>query len=365
MNFYSEYHTKERVLEKISALNNLVDPNRHYRFMEFCGGHTHAFFRYGFPSILPTNIEMIHGPGCPVCVLPAERISAIIDLLENHPDLILYSYGDLLRVPSENRDSLLKARARGLDIRMLYDPLEILDFCKAEPNKTHIFFAIGFETTTPNTALLLQKAKILNLQNILVYCNHVLTPPAALALLTDTRDPISLDGIVGPGHVCTVIGASSFDYIANDFKIPIAIAGFFPLDILEALENLISQTHDTTSNVVNTYSRSVKSTGNLWAQQAVIEVFTLRESFSWRGLGNIPKSALQISKDYEQFDLEKKFTLTYKNIPDHPKCLCPQILKGQKKPLDCTLFRKVCCPDNPMGACMVSSEGSCAAYYGA
>ena len=365
MKYYTEYHSKDRILQKLEQLKKLLEPTRHYRFMEFCGGHTHAFFRYAFPSILPSNLEMIHGPGCPVCVLPAERITAVIRLLEQQSsNLILYSYGDLMRVPGENRDSLLKARARGLNIRMLYDPLEMIEFCKKEPEKIHVFFAIGFETTTPPTALLLQKAKALGLANILVYCNHVLTPPAARALLSDVNEPLLLDGIIGPGHVCTVTGSHAFDEIACDFKIPVAIAGIFPSDLLSALENLIEQTHAKTHLAINTYGRSVNESGNLLAQQAVREVFSRRDHFIWRGLGEIPFSALKISDEYRQYDLENKFEITYQKVPDNPKCLCAKILKGQKKPLDCSLFGKICRPDNPMGACMVSGEGSCAAYYG-
>ena len=352
------------MLKKLQGLKNLLDPKRHYRFMEFCGGHTHAFFRYGFPTILPCNLEMIHGPGCPVCVLPAERIAAIIQLLLHNPNLVLYSYGDLMRVPGEKGEGLLQAKARGAAIRMIYDHLDLLEFCQSEPDKTHIFFAIGFETTAPTTALLLQKALTSQVSNLLVYCNHVLTPPAACALLNDEDGPPPLDGIIGPGHVCSVTGPDAFDCLARDFKIPVAVSGFFPLDLLMALENLVMQTHNKTATVVNTYKRSVKSSGNQLAQAAVKDVFSLRENFSWRGLGNIPKSALQISKKFEQFDLEKKFELPMIKIQDHPKCLCPQILKGQKKPLDCTLFGKVCRPENPIGACMVSGEGSCAAYFG-
>jgi len=363
MKFYSEYHGKDDVVKKLAMLKSLVEPTRQYRFMEFCGGHTHAFFRYGLHSLLPANIELIHGPGCPVCVLPAERISSIIHLMQNHPEIVLYSYGDLMRVPSENRDSLLKARARGLDIRMVYNPLEILDFCHKEPDKLHVFFAIGFETTTPPTALLMLKARENQLQNLLIYSNHVLTPPAASALLENQEEPLVLDGIIGPGHVCTITGPHSFDAVANDFKIPVAISGFFPIDLIRALENLILQTHARSYNVVNTYSRSVKSEGNILAQEAVAQTFTLRQAFAWRGLGEIQFSALRISEQFSQFDLEERFSLKHNKVEDHPKCLCPQILKGQKKPLDCTLFGKACRPDNPMGACMVSGEGSCAAYY--
>ncbi|MBI2522342.1 MAG: hydrogenase formation protein HypD [Bdellovibrio sp.] len=364
MKFDSEYHAKEPVMRKLAEIQEQLEPKRHYRFMEFCGGHTHAFFRYGLTSLLPRNIELIHGPGCPVCVLPAERITAILRLIEQEPHLILYSYGDLMRVPGENRDNLLKARGRGLAIRMLYDPLEILEHAKVETDKIHVFFAIGFETTTPASALLLQKARALKLSNILVYCNHVLTPPAASALLSDDRDPISLDGIIGPGHVCTIIGPHSFQRVASDFKIPVAISGFFPLDLLRGLENLVQQCHDKTYQVANTYPRSVRDHGNLAAQSAVEEVFSMRSHFSWRGLGEIPKSALMLSQEYAVYDLERHFPLSLSKVDDHPKCLCSKILKGQKRPWDCVLFAKVCRPDNPMGACMVSGEGSCAAYYG-
>ncbi|HAZ14211.1 MAG: hydrogenase formation protein HypD [Bdellovibrionales bacterium GWA2_49_15] len=363
MNDHSQYHAREPVMQKLSALRTLLE-DRPYRFMEFCGGHTHAFFRYGLASLLPRNVELIHGPGCPVCVLPAERITAIVHLLEQEANLILYSYGDLMRVPGENRDSLVKARARGLDIRMIYDPLEILKFAQAGPDKTHVFFAIGFETTTPPTALLLQKARALNLSNLLVYCNHVLPPPAAWALLSDAGQPLGLDGIIGPGHVCTITGPHSFQKVADDFKIPVAIAGFFPLDLLRGLENLICQSNRKTWLVANTYPRSVRPNGNLLAQAAVAEVFSMREHFSWRGLGEIPQSALTLSEAFAPFDLERRFALTLKKVADHPQCLCPQILRGQKKPSDCGLFGKVCNPDNPIGACMVSGEGSCAAYYG-
>lgn len=335
-----------------------------YRFMEFCGGHTHAIARYGLGELLPPQVRMIHGPGCPVCVLPIGRIDLAIRLAREH-EVILCTYGDTLRVPASGGLSLLKAKAAGGDIRMVYSVADALRIAREQPQRQVVFLAIGFETTTPPTALAIFEAARLGLANFSVLCNHVLTPPAITHMLSTPENAaqVPLDGFVGPGHVSTVIGSRAYEPFASTFRKPVVIAGFEPLDVLQAILMLIRQVNTGRAEVENEYCRAVTRDGNRKAQALMAGVFELRDSFEWRGLGEMPLSALRIRAGFAGFDAEKRFALDYVAVPDHPACECGAILCGLKRPEECKLFGKVCSPENPVGACMVSSEGACAAQF--
>ncbi len=346
------------------AIAAAVDPQRTYRFMEFCGGHTHAIARYGLPALLPPNLKLIHGPGCPVCVLPPGRIAQAMAIAEQ-PGVTLCTYGDVLRVPARKGESLLTARARGADIRMVGSALEALAFAEVHPHREVVFFAIGFETTTPPTAAAILTAAARRVRNFSVLCCHVLTPPAMRHILATGDEPtgVMLDGFVGPAHVSVVIGERPYTEFAHAHRKPVVIAGFEPLDLLQALLMLVRQVNEGRAEVENQYRRAVTFAGNRKAQQMIAEVFAVRPTFLWRGLGVLPDSALAIRSPYQQWDAERRFPVEPPAIPDHPACQCGAILRGQKEPRDCTLFATACTPEHPLGSCMVSSEGACAAYY--
>jgi hydrogenase expression/formation protein HypD len=348
-----------------AAIGREVDPARQYNLMEFCGGHTHAIARYGLPDLLPRNVRMIHGPGCPVCVLPVGRIDNAIEIA-SQPNVILCSFGDTLRVPASGQMSLLKAKARGLDIRMVYSSLDAVAIAQQHPDKQVVFFAIGFETTTPTTAVAVKKAEALGLGNFTVFCNHVLTPAALDAILATDNDggPATLvHGVVGPAHVSTVIGSAPYEAFTARYRKPLVIAGFEPLDVLQAVRMLVRQLNEGRAEVENEYTRTVTKAGNRKAQAMVEDMFELRASFEWRGLGEVPWSALQLRERYRRFDAEARFHVEKRSVADAKACECGTILRGLKEPKDCKIFGTVCTPDNPVGACMVSSEGACAAYY--
>jgi hydrogenase expression/formation protein HypD len=334
--------------------------------MEFCGGHTHAIARYGIGELLPANLRMIHGPGCPVCVLPIGRIDQAIGLALDR-GAIVCTYGDTMRVPASNGLSLLKAKARGGDIRMVYSAADALKIARAQPEREVVFFAIGFETTTPPTALVIRQAAAEGLKNFSVLCCHVLTPSAITHILesAEVREygTVPIDGFVGPAHVSIVIGSAPYDHFAEEYRKPVVIAGFEPLDVMQAILMLVRQVNEGRCEVENEFTRAVTPAGNVAAQKVVSEVFELRERFEWRGLGEVPYSALKIRPAYAAFDAERRFGLQYRGVPDHKQCECGAILRGVKRPTDCKLFGTVCTPDNPMGSCMVSSEGACAAHY--
>jgi hydrogenase expression/formation protein HypD len=334
--------------------------------MEFCGGHTHAISRYGLEDLLPSNVKMIHGPGCPVCVLPIGRIDAAI-ALALRPEITLCTYGDLMRVPGSKGMSLTKAKAQGADIRMVYSTLDAVRIAEAEPERQVVFFAIGFETTTPPTALAIKLAKKKDLRNFSIFCNHVLTPSAIEAILESKggkdEEPVRLDGFVGPAHVSTVIGAEPYMRFARDYGQPVVISGFEPLDVMQSVLMLVRQVNEGRAEVENQYIRAVKPGGNAKAQEEVAEVFELRPSFEWRGLGEVAWSALQLRPAYAEFDAETRFGVVTEKAEDNPACECGAILRGAKRPVDCKLFGTVCTPETPMGSCMVSSEGSCAAHW--
>ncbi|QDX81934.1 hydrogenase formation protein HypD [Denitratisoma sp. DHT3] len=366
MKYIDEFRDGELARGLAAAIAAEVEAGRTYRFMEFCGGHTHALSRYGVTDLLPDNVRMIHGPGCPVCVLPIGRIDMAIELALAR-DVILCSYGDTLRVPASGGLSLLKARARGGDVRMVYATTDALAIARAQPRRQVVFLAIGFETTTPPTALALRQARDEGLANFSVLCNHVLTPSAITHILQSPEvrryGSVPLDGFIGPAHVSMVIGSRPYEHFAEEYRKPVVIAGFEPLDVMQAILMLLRQVNQGRAEVENEFSRAVTREGNRKAQALVAEVFELRRGFDWRGLGEVPYSALRLRREYAEFDAERRFGLAYRPVPDHKACECGAILRGVRTPRDCKLFGTVCTPENPVGSCMVSSEGACAAHY--
>jgi len=368
MKYVDEFRDAELAQKLAEKIKTAADSDRTYRLMEFCGGHTHAIFRYGIPNLLPDNVELIHGPGCPVCVLPIARLDMAM-MLAKTPDVILCTFGDMLRVPGTGRTSLLNIRAQGHDVRMLYSPMDAIKLAQENPEKQVVFFAIGFETTTPPTAVLLEQANKLQLNNLSVFCNHVLTPSAMHAILAS--DDVKIDGFLGPAHVSTLIGSQPYEIFPQQYNKPVVIAGFEPLDVLQAILMLINQLNENRAEVENEFTRAVTPHGNEKAMALCDQVFTTRDSFEWRGLGFVPHSALEIRPEYAQWDAGVKFSewlqeqLQKQEKPpaDNKACECPSVLRGVKKPHECKLFGNPCTPDNPLGSCMVSSEGACAAYY--
>ncbi|MEH6473900.1 MAG: hydrogenase formation protein HypD [Halopseudomonas sp.] len=366
MKYVDEFRDGKLARDIAAQIRREVDPKRTYSLMEFCGGHTHAIFRYGIPDLLPDNVKMIHGPGCPVCVLPINRLDAAIELASQH-GVILCSYGDMMRVPGSRKTSLLKAKSQGADVRMVYSCSDAIKLAQQHPDRQVVFFAIGFETTTPPTALVIKQAQKLGLKNFSVFCNHVLTPAAISNILEspEVRElgVLPLDGFIGPAHVSTVIGAQPYRYFAEEYQKPVVIAGFEPLDVLQAILMLVRQLNEGRAEVENEFSRAVTEHGNQKAKAIVAEIFEMRRSFEWRGLGLVPYSALKIKAAYAEFDAEQRFTLTQRSTQENKACECGAILRGVKTPRDCKLFGKQCTPENPLGSCMVSSEGACAAHY--
>ncbi|MHB1099120.1 MAG: hydrogenase formation protein HypD [Burkholderiales bacterium] len=360
MKYVDEYRDGELARRLSGKIAKEVHAGRQYRFMEFCGGHTHAIFRYGIADLLPPEVQLIHGPGCPVCVLPMGRIDSAIELAKN-PRVILATYADMMRVPGSHFTSLIGARAEGADVRMIYSATDALNIARENPGREVVFFAIGFETTTPPTALAVRQAKCDGLANFSVFFNHVLTPPALKGILD--APGTMLDGVIGPSHVSAVIGTGPYEFVAKDYKRPVVIAGFEPLDVMQAVLMLVRQVNSASAAIENEYARAVDLNGNLKAQALMEEVFELRESFEWRGLGWMPRSARKIRPDYAEFDAEARFGMSHHAVPDHKACECGDILRGAKSPKDCKVFGTACTPDNPIGSCMVSSEGACAAYF--
>jgi hydrogenase expression/formation protein HypD len=357
--YVDEFRRPELIARTAEEVRRLAEPGRHYRFMEVCGGHTHAIYRFGLKELLPPNIELVHGPGCPVCVLPMGRIDDGLSMAAR-PEVIFTAFGDMMRVPGA-KGSPLEHKARGLDIRIVYSPSDVLKIAQANPEKHVMFFAIGFETTAPSTALTLMKARALGIRNVSVFCNHVTILPAIRAIL-DSPD-MRIDAFIGPGHVSTVIGCRPFEWIAKREGKPIVVAGFEPLDILQAVVMLLRQIRRGEAIVENQYKRVVPWEGNRAALRAMAEVFELRPYFEWRGLGFISQSALRIRDGYADWDAEKRFSLPGVRVTDPKAAQCGEVLKGVLKPAQCKLFGKECTPEHPIGALMVSSEGSCAAYF--
>lgn len=366
MKYVDEFRDAALARQLAGRLRDTVDPARTYQFMEFCGGHTHALARHGVVDLLPPNIRMIHGPGCPVCVLPVGRIDMAIRLALEQ-GVVLCTYGDVMRVPASDGLSLLRARARGADVRMVLSPADALQIARELPRREVVFLAIGFETTTPPTALVLRQAASEAIGNFSVLCCHVLTPSAITHVLQSPEvaqyGSVPLDGFVGPAHVSIVIGSAPYEPFARAWRKPVVISGFEPLDIMQSVLMLVRQVNEGRAEVENQFTRAVSRHGNRAAQAVMEAVFELRDSFEWRGLGEVPHSALRIRPAFAAFDAELRHGLQYRQVPDHRQCECGAILRGVRQPTDCKLFGTVCTPETPMGSCMVSSEGSCAAHY--
>jgi hydrogenase expression/formation protein HypD len=358
MRFVDEFRGSAEAAEASRAIAACAGTRR-VQIMEVCGGHTHAIYKHGVEDWLPANLSLVHGPGCPVCVIPMGRVDDAIFLAEQ-PGVILATFGDMLRVPG-GRGSFLDAKARGADIRVVYSPLDALELARREPARTVVFLALGFETTAPATALTLLRARAEGLRNFLVFCNHVTIMPALRSLL-DSPD-LRLDGFIAPGHVATVIGCRPFEVVTQNYRKPVVVAGFEPLDVLQAILLVLRQLRDGRAEVENQYKRVAPQDGNPRALRAIDETMELRESFEWRGLGAIEHSALRLRASWSAFDAERVFALPSASVADPKACQCGEVLKGVLRPWQCKVFGTACTPETPIGACMVSAEGACAAYY--
>jgi hydrogenase expression/formation protein HypD len=359
MKFVDEFRDPAVISKTAEEVRRLAGPSRHYRFMEVCGGHTHAIYRFGLKDLLPENIELVHGPGCPVCVLPMGRIDDGLSMAQDS-NTIFTAFGDMMRVPGRH-GSPLQHKARGMDIRIVYSPSDALKLAQKNPERHVMFFAIGFETTAPSTALTLMRAKAAGIRNFSVFCNHVTIIPAIRAIL-DSPD-MRIDAFIGPGHVSTVIGCRPYEWIARNEHKPIVVSGFEPLDILQSIVMILRQLNAGEAKVENQYKRVVPWEGNRAALKAMAETFDLRNYFEWRGMGFISQSALRLRDAYADWDAEHRFAVPGIRVTDPKAAQCGEVLKGVLKPVQCKLFGKECTPENPVGALMVSSEGSCAAYY--
>jgi hydrogenase expression/formation protein HypD len=365
MRFADEFRDPDKARTLVGEITRLAASvagarGRPLQVMEVCGGHTHTIFRYGLKSMLPEEtIEFVHGPGCPVCVLPMGRVDDCVSLARN-PAVIFTTFGDAMRVPG-SQGSLLHARAEGADIRMVYSPLDALQIARQNPTREVIFFALGFETTMPSTALTVLQARSEGIKNFSLFCNHITIIPTIKAIL-DSPD-LRIDGFLGPGHVSMVIGNRPYDFIAERYSRPIVVAGFEPLDLLQSLWMVLKQIAEGRCEVENQYTRIVPESGNVPALAAVNQVFELREFFEWRGLGSIDHSGVRMRREFAAFDAERKFTVPNLQIADPQACQCGDVLKGLIKPHQCRVFGTECTPEKPLGALMVSSEGACSAYY--
>jgi hydrogenase expression/formation protein HypD len=331
----------------------------HLKFMEVCGGHTHTIYKHGIENVLPPSVELVHGPGCPVCVIPMGRVEDAIAVART-PEVIFTSFGDMMRVPGSD-GNLLEAKAQGADVRMVYSPLDALRIAVQNPDREVVFFAVGFETTAPSTAVTLLKAKEKGITNFSIFCNHVTIVPPLKAIL-ESPD-LRLDGFLGPGHVSTIIGNRPYRFVPGIYGKPLVTAGFEPLDILQAIVMLCHQLAEGRCEVENQYTRAVPEEGNPRALQILNQVFELRPHFEWRGLGFISQSALKLREEYAPWDAELKFEVPGVRVADPKACQCGEVLKGVIKPWECKVFGTACTPETPIGTCMVSSEGACAAYY--
>ncbi|RVT83224.1 hydrogenase formation protein HypD [Rhodobacteraceae bacterium CCMM004] len=368
MKYVQEFRDPKAAKAVLAAIARVADEigatrDKPVHIMEVCGGHTHAIFRYGLDKLVHEGIEFIHGPGCPVCVLPMSRVDECVELAER-PEVIFTTFGDAMRVPG-TRKSLLQAKADGADVRMVYSPLDALELARRTPDREVIFFGLGFETTTPSTAFAIQQAAREGLTNFTVFANHITVPPPIKALLDDPH--MVLDGFVGPGHVSMVIGTEPYQFIARDYGKPLVVAGFEPLDLLQSVLMVLEQIRDGRAEIENQYARVVPAEGNPASIAAVEDVYEPRPTFAWRGLGEIDASGLRIRETYRTFDAEEKFGIGYgtrgRAVDEPEGCACGLVMTGRIKPPACPQFGKGCTPDMPLGALMVSSEGACAAYW--
>ncbi len=368
MKYVTEFRDPKAAKSLLAAIAQTADKigvtrAKPLHIMEICGGHTHAIFRYGLDKLVHEGVEFIHGPGCPVCVLPMSRIDECVEIARQ-PGVIFTTFGDAMRVPG-HKQSLLQAKAAGADIRMVYSPLDALELARRNPDREVVFFGLGFETTTPSTALSIQAAAREGLTNFSIFCNHITVPEPIKALLDDPD--MVLDGFIGPGHVSMVIGTHPYDFIARDYHKPIVVAGFEPLDLLQSVLMVLTQIAERRAEVENQYARVVPEHGNPVSLAAIDDVYEKRPSFEWRGLGEIDASGLRIRPKYAAFDSEEKFCIGYAAGPRHfeePEgCACGAVMTGRIKPTACPQFGRGCTPEMPLGALMVSSEGACAAYW--
>ena len=359
MRFVDEFRDARSAQALSQRIAERCEPGRHYAFMEVCGGHTHTIYKHGLEDYLPETVQLVHGPGCPVCVIPMGRIDDAISIARR-PEVIFTTFGDMMRVPGGN-GTFFDAKATGADIRMVYSPLDALAVARANPERRVVFFGIGFETTAPSTAMTILRAEAEGITNFSVFCNHVMIIPAIKAIL-ESPD-LRLDGFLGPGHVSTVIGCRPYEFITRQHGKPLVCAGFEPLDILASVLMLLTQLAEGRAEVENQYARVVPWDGNPLALRAIGRVMELRPYFEWRGLGFIAQSALRLNENYAAFDAERIFPVPGIRIADPKACQCGEVLKGVLKPWECKVFGTACTPETPIGTCMVSSEGACAAYY--
>ena len=364
MKYVDEFRDPAKAQTLINGIQALVAQidicrSRPLQIMEVCGGHTHTIFRYGIQTMLPEQIELIHGPGCPVCVLPMGRVDDCVAIAEA-PGVIFTTFGDAMRVPG-SRKSLMQAKAEGADVRMVYSPLDALSLARDNPGRQVVFFGLGFETTMPSTALTVLQAEREGIRNFSLFCNHITIVPTIKAILDSPE--LTLDGFLGPGHVSMVIGTRPYEFIARHYHRPLVVTGFEPLDILQSIWMVLRQIKDGRCEIENQYTRVVPERGNAAGLEAVARVFELREFFEWRGLGSIDHSGVRIREAYSHYDAERKFDVPALRIADPKSCQCGEVLKGVIKPWQCKVFGSACKPETPLGALMVSSEGACAAYY--
>lgn len=364
MRFVDEYRAPEQVMQLIAHLKSRAallnyTAARPLRIMEVCGGHTHAIFKFGLDQLLPDNIEFIHGPGCPVCVLPMGRIDSCNEIA-SHPEVIFCTFGDAMRVPGKN-GSLMQAKSRGADVRIIYSPMDALKLAQQNPDRKVVFFGLGFETTMPATAITLQQARIQQIDNFFFFCQHITLIPTLRSLLEQPDNGI--DAFLAPGHVSMVIGTDAYGFIASDFHRPLVVAGFEPIDLLQGVNMLVEQKIADNIQVENQYRRVVPDEGNRLAQVAIADVFTVKGDSEWRGLGLINDSGVQLTEKYQSFDAKAHFKPAPQNVSDDPRARCGDVLTGRCKPHQCPLFGNTCNPQSAFGALMVSSEGACAAWY--
>jgi hydrogenase expression/formation protein HypD len=356
MKFLTEYRDPELAQRYLEEIKKKV--TRPWTIMEVCGGQTHSLVKNGILNMLPKEINMVHGPGCPVCVTPLNLIDKAV-YLALEKDVILCSYGDMLRVPGSEK-SLLEAKANGADIRILYSPLEAVKIAEQNPDREVVFFAVGFETTAPANALSVIHANRLGLKNYSILASHVLVPPAIEALVSD--EECVVEGFLAAGHVCTIMGMQEYYPLVEKFKVPVVITGFEPVDILQGILMTVTQLENGEAKLENQYVRMVRENGNPKAQETIYEVFDITDRM-WRGMDVIPRSGYKVNDKYQAFDATHKFAVNIPEAPENEECIAGAIMKGMKKPFDCPNFGNKCKPENPLGAPMVSSEGACAAYY--
>jgi hydrogenase expression/formation protein HypD len=354
-----EFRDGELAGKLAREIASLSEPGREVAIMEVCGGHTHSIYKHGIEDLVPPEIDFVHGPGCPVCVIPMGRVDDAISLAER-PEVIFTTFGDMLRVPG-GRGSLLEAKARGADVRMVYSPLDALELARRNPGREVVFFAIGFETTAPATALTVLRARREGIGNFSAFCNHVTIAPPLRAILDSPG--LRLDAFIAPGHVSTVIGTRPYEFIAGEYRKPVVVTAFEPIDILHAVVMLLRQLHEGRCEVENQYTRVVRRDGNPRALAVLDETMELRDTFEWRGLGSIERSGLKLRPEFAGWDAEVRFELPGARVEDPKACQCGEVLIGAIKPWECKVFGTACTPERPIGTCMVSSEGACAAYY--